>query len=42
MAQFDEAAVRKRLTADLEQVERDIYARTKGEQAVSPSEGIDA
>lgn len=41
MAQFDEAAVRQRLTADLEQVERDIYARTSGEQAVSPSEGGD-
>ncbi len=41
MAQFDEAAVRQRLTADLEQVERDIYARTKGEQVVSPSEGTD-
>jgi RNA polymerase-binding transcription factor DksA len=41
MAQYDEAAVRLRLTTDLEQVERDIYARTKGEQAISPSEGID-
>jgi RNA polymerase-binding protein DksA len=41
MAQFDEAAVRRRLTTDLEQVERDIYARTVGEQAVSPSEGED-
>lgn len=41
MAQFDAAVVRQRLTADLEQVERDIYARTSGEQAVSPSEGGD-
>ena len=41
MAQFDEAAVRLRLTTDLQQVERDIYARTNGEQAISPSEGID-
>lgn len=41
MAHFDEAAVRQRLTAELEQVERDIYARTSGEQAISPSEGID-
>ena len=41
MAQFDEATVRQRLMADLEQVERDIYARTSGEQAVSPSEGGD-
>ncbi len=41
MAQFDEATVRQRLMADLEQVERDIYARTSGEQAVSPSEGVD-
>ncbi|HEY8326586.1 MAG TPA: TraR/DksA C4-type zinc finger protein [Ktedonobacterales bacterium] len=41
MAQFDEAVVRRRLTTDLEQVERDIYARTVGEQAVSPSEGED-
>ena len=41
MAQFDEAAVRLRLTTDLQQVERDIYARTHGEQAISPSEGID-
>lgn len=41
MAQFDEAVVRQRLTTDLEQVERDIYARTSGEQAVSPSEGED-
>ncbi len=41
MAQFDEAAVRQQLKADLEQVERDIYARTSGEQAISPSEGSD-
>ena len=41
MAQYDEAAVRQRLTHDLEQVERDIYARTTGEQAISPSEGLD-
>jgi DnaK suppressor protein len=37
MAQFDEAAVRSRLTVDLEQIQRDIYERTKGEQAVSSS-----
>ncbi len=37
MAQFDEAAVRRRLTADLEQIQRDIYARTQGEQAISSS-----
>jgi len=41
MAQFDEAAVRLRLNEDLQQVQRDIYERTRGEQAVSPSEGID-
>lgn len=41
MTQFDEAAVRQLLMADLEQVERDIFARTSGEQAISPSEGID-
>jgi DnaK suppressor protein len=41
MAQFDEAAVRLRLTTDLQQIERDIYARTLGEQAISPSEGLD-
>ncbi|HZC04767.1 MAG TPA: TraR/DksA C4-type zinc finger protein [Ktedonobacterales bacterium] len=41
MANYDEARVRQRLTADLEQVERDIYARTSGEQAIAPSEGID-
>lgn len=41
MANFDEAAVRERLTADLEQIERDIYARTRGEQAILPSEGVD-
>jgi RNA polymerase-binding transcription factor len=37
MAQFDEAAVRSRLTADLEQIQRDIYERTQGEQAVTSS-----
>ena len=37
MAQFDEAAVRSRLTVDLEQIQRDIYERTKGEQAISSS-----
>ena len=37
MAQFDEVAVRDRLNADLKQIQRDIYARTKGEQAVAPS-----
>lgn len=41
MAHFDEAAVRLRLNNDLEQVQRDIYERTLGDQAVSPSEGID-
>ncbi len=41
MTQFDEAAVRQRLTADLQQVERDIFARTSGDQAISPSEGTD-
>lgn len=41
MANYDEAAVRQRLMADLEQVERDIYARTEGVQAISPSEGLD-
>ncbi len=41
MATYDEAAVRQRLMADLEQVERDIYARTRGEQAILPSEGLD-
>ena len=37
MAQFDEVAVRRRLTADLEQIQRDIYERTQGEQAVTSS-----
>ena len=37
MAQFDEASVRSRLTADLEQIQRDIYERTQGEQAVTSS-----
>ncbi len=37
MAQFDEAAVRRRLTADLEQIQRDIYERTQGEQAITSS-----
>lgn len=37
MAQYDEAAVRSRLTADLEQIQRDIYERTQGEQAVTSS-----
>lgn len=37
MAQLDEVAVRRRLTADLEQIQRDIYERTQGEQAVTPS-----
>ena len=41
MAHFDEAAVRLRLNNDLEQVQRDIYERTLGDQAISPSEGID-
>ncbi len=41
MAQFDEAAVRLRLNDELQQVQRDIYERTRGEQAISPSEGID-
>jgi RNA polymerase-binding protein DksA len=41
MANYDETTVRQRLMADLEQVERDIYARTQGVQAVSPSEGLD-
>lgn len=37
MAQFDEVAVRHRLTTDLEQIQRDIYERTRGEQSVSSS-----
>lgn len=41
MAQFDEAAVRLRLTQDRDQVQRDIYDRTEGDQAISPSEAID-
>lgn len=41
MANYDEAAVRRRLMEDLEQIERDIFARTRGEQAVTPSEGLD-
>ncbi len=41
MAQFDETEVRKRLMADVAQVERDIYARTTGDQAITPSEGED-
>lgn len=41
MANYDEATVRRRLMDDLKQVERDIFARTVGEQAVSPSEGLD-
>lgn len=41
MASYDEAAVRQRLMDDLRQVQSDIYARTKGDQAMSPSEAID-
>lgn len=41
MAQYDEAAVRERLMTDLAQLERDMYARTVGDQAVTPSEGED-
>lgn len=41
MAHYDEAAVRNRLMTDLAQVERDIFARTSGDQAVTPSEGED-
>lgn len=37
MAQFDEVAVRDRLTADLKQIQRDIFERTQGEQAITPS-----
>ncbi|HEX9039101.1 MAG TPA: TraR/DksA C4-type zinc finger protein [Ktedonobacterales bacterium] len=37
MAEFDEVAVRSRLTADLKQIQRDIYERTQGEQAITPS-----
>lgn len=36
-AQYDEAAVRQRLNADLAQIQRDIYERTQGEQAITPS-----
>ena len=37
MAHFDENAVRLRLTADLNQIQRDIYERTQGEQAITSS-----
>jgi RNA polymerase-binding protein DksA len=37
MAEFDEVAVRQRLDNDLKQIQRDIYERTKGEQATTPS-----
>ena len=37
MAQFDEVAVRRRLTEDMEQIQRDIYERTQGEQAITSS-----
>jgi DnaK suppressor protein len=35
MAQIDEAAVRARLNAERERLERDIYERTQGDQAVT-------
>ncbi|HEX8731103.1 MAG TPA: TraR/DksA C4-type zinc finger protein [Ktedonobacterales bacterium] len=41
MANYDEATVRRRLMYDLAQIERDIFARTRGEQAITPSEGLD-
>lgn len=36
MAQYDEAAVRQRLNDDRERLERDIYDRTQGPEALVP------
>lgn len=40
MAQFDEAQVRQRLTAERERLEHEIYERTEGDQAVLPSDPL--
>lgn len=37
MAHYDAVEVRQRLTASLKQIQRDIYERTSGEQAITPS-----
>ena len=37
MERIDTDAVRLRLTTDLKQIQRDIYERTQGEQAITPS-----
>jgi DnaK suppressor protein len=36
MAQYDEQQVRERLNAERDRLERDIYDRTQGDQAVTP------
>ncbi|MEO7001362.1 MAG: TraR/DksA family transcriptional regulator [Ktedonobacterales bacterium] len=38
MAQFDAAAVRQRLEEDRDRLNRDIYARTQGDQAVTTTD----
>jgi DnaK suppressor protein len=37
MAEFDPVVIRRRLEDDLKQIQRDIYERTSGEQAITPS-----
>jgi RNA polymerase-binding transcription factor len=40
MANYDEAKVRARLTAERTRLEQDIYDRTRGDQAVEPSDPL--
>lgn len=40
MARYDEAAVRQRLNDERARLERDIYDRTQGDQAVVPTDPI--
>lgn len=40
MARYDEAAVRQRLDAERDRLERDIYDRTQGDQAVVPTDPV--
>jgi DnaK suppressor protein len=40
MAHIDDQAVRERLNAERERLERDIYERTQGDQAVTPADPL--
>lgn len=40
MAQYDEEAVRQRLTEERDRLEREIYDRTRGDAAVVPTDPI--